>query len=82
MADEHARPHRLLRGGVAVRHERPGGRAAAEDDIAAAVAGGTLQAVEDVIDGLDRAPAALVGLLAGDNLGKRMVRVGPDPVGV
>lgn len=57
-------------------------RAAAEDDIAAAVAGGTLQAVEDVIDGLDRAPAALVGLLAGDNLGKRMVRVGPDPVGV
>jgi NADPH-dependent curcumin reductase CurA len=30
---------------------------------------------EDVIDGLENLPAALIGLLAGENIGKRMVRV-------
>jgi NADPH-dependent curcumin reductase CurA len=30
---------------------------------------------EDVIDGLENLPAALIGLLAGDNIGKRMVKV-------
>jgi len=38
-----------------------------------------LIALQDVIDGLDNAPTALIGLLKGDNVGKRMVRVGPDP---
>jgi NADPH-dependent curcumin reductase CurA len=50
-------------------------RAAAEADLAAAVAAGEIKVVEDVIDGLEQAPRALVGLLAGDNLGKRMIRV-------
>lgn len=50
-------------------------RTAAEEELSASVAAGRLKVVEDVIDGLDRAPAALVGLLAGDNVGKRMVRV-------
>lgn len=50
-------------------------RQAAEDELAAAVSSGRLKVVEDVVDGLERAPGALVGLLAGDNLGKRMVRV-------
>ena len=36
---------------------------------------GQLKVVEDVIDGLERLPEALIGLLAGDNLGKRMVKV-------
>lgn len=40
---------------------------------------GELVALEEVIDGLEAAPSALVGLLHGDNVGKRMVRVGPDP---
>ena len=40
---------------------------------------GKIKVEEDVFDGLDRAPEALIGLLAGDNRGKRMVRVGPDP---
>ena len=44
------------------------------------VADGTLKVPEDVVDGLENAPAALIGLLAGDNKGKRMVRVGPDTV--
>jgi NADPH-dependent curcumin reductase CurA len=47
----------------------------AEADLAAAVSAGELRVVEDVVEGLEQAPAALVGLLAGDNLGKRMVRV-------
>ncbi len=41
---------------------------------------GKIKVEEDVVDGLDNAPKALIGLLAGDNRGKRMVRVGPDPV--
>ena len=41
---------------------------------------GDLIAREDVLEGLDAAPRALVGLLAGENLGKRMVRVA-DPAG-
>lgn len=43
------------------------------------VAQGKLKVEEDVYDGLASAPDALIGLLAGDNRGKRMVRVGPDP---
>jgi NADPH-dependent curcumin reductase CurA len=36
---------------------------------------GSLRVYEDVIDGLELAPDALVGLLAGRNVGKRMVKV-------
>ena len=39
------------------------------------VESGHLKVAEEVIDGLERLPDALIGLLAGDNLGKRMVRV-------
>jgi len=31
---------------------------------------------EDIIEGLENTPRALVGLLAGENRGKRMVKVG------
>ncbi len=44
------------------------------------VTSGQIKVVEDIVEGLENAPAALIGLLAGDNRGKRMVRVGPDPV--
>jgi NADPH-dependent curcumin reductase CurA len=44
-------------------------------DLAAWVAAGKLEVEEDVIDGLENTPRALVGLLAGENRGKRMVRV-------
>jgi NADPH-dependent curcumin reductase CurA len=43
------------------------------------VDGGQIKVFEDIVEGLENAPAALIGLLAGDNKGKRMVRVGPDP---
>ena len=40
---------------------------------------GDLKVVEDIIDGLESAPRGLIGLLAGDNRGKRMIRVAePD----
>jgi hypothetical protein len=35
-----------------------------------------LKVVEDIIDGLENAPRGLIGLLAGENRGKRMIRVG------
>ena len=40
---------------------------------------GTLRAIEDIHDGLLSAPDALVGLFAGTNRGKVMVRVSADP---
>jgi NADPH-dependent curcumin reductase CurA len=33
------------------------------------------------VEGLERAPEALAGLLRGKNFGKLLVRVGPDPLG-
>jgi NADPH-dependent curcumin reductase CurA len=45
-------------------------------DLQSWVAAGRLKVQEDVIDGLENAPRALIGLLAGENRGKRMVRVG------
>lgn len=44
------------------------------------VASGQVKVEEHVHDGLASAPAALMGLLAGQNRGKCMVRVGPDSV--
>ncbi|MGH3876226.1 MAG: NADP-dependent oxidoreductase [Actinophytocola sp.] len=42
------------------------------------VRNGSLIELLDVVEGLDNAPRALMGLLAGENVGKRIVRVGPD----
>jgi NADPH-dependent curcumin reductase CurA len=53
--------------------------AKAEADLHRWVAEGKLKVVEDIVEGLENAPAALIGLLAGNNRGKRMVRVAPDP---
>jgi NADPH-dependent curcumin reductase CurA len=50
-------------------------RDAALDDLQRWVTEGRLKVAEDVIDGFENLPAALVGLLHGDNRGKRMVRV-------
>jgi NADPH-dependent curcumin reductase CurA len=44
-------------------------------DLQAWTAAGTLKVEEDIIDGLENTPAALIGLLAGENRGKRIVRV-------
>jgi NADPH-dependent curcumin reductase CurA len=44
-------------------------------ELKAWVESGALKVQEDVIEGLENTPAALVGLLAGENRGKRMVKV-------
>jgi NADPH-dependent curcumin reductase CurA len=37
---------------------------------------GQIQYREEIIDGLENAPQAFVGLLRGENFGKRVIRVG------
>ncbi len=44
-------------------------------DLKAWVEAGRIKVFEDIIEGLENTPAALIGLLAGQNVGKRMVRV-------
>jgi len=43
------------------------------------VASGRLKYREDIVDGLDAAPSAFLGLLEGRNFGKLIVRVSDDP---
>jgi NADPH-dependent curcumin reductase CurA len=50
-------------------------RAQAVAELRSWVEAGRLKVQEDVIDGLENTPNALIGLLAGENRGKRMVRV-------
>jgi NADPH-dependent curcumin reductase CurA len=50
-------------------------RGAALADLKSWVESGALKVREDIFEGLESLPRALVGLLAGDNVGKRMVKV-------
>jgi NADPH-dependent curcumin reductase CurA len=50
-------------------------RAQALAELSAWVKAGKLKFQEDIIEGLENTPAALIGLLAGENRGKRMVKV-------
>jgi NADPH-dependent curcumin reductase CurA len=43
------------------------------------VRSGMLKYREDIVDGLDQAPEAFIGLLQGRNFGKLLVRLGDDP---
>jgi NADPH-dependent curcumin reductase len=43
------------------------------------VKSGALKYREDIVDGLDRAPEAFIGLLQGRNFGKLLVRLSADP---
>lgn len=45
-------------------------------DVSAWIASGEVRYREDVVDGLDNAPSAFIGLLDGQNFGKLIVRVG------
>jgi NADPH-dependent curcumin reductase CurA len=56
--------------------EHPERRDQAIDQLEEWVESGWLRPVEDVVEGLERAPWALVDLLAGGNVGKRVVHVG------
>jgi hypothetical protein len=43
------------------------------------VRSGRLKYKEDVVDGLEKAPRAFIGMLRGENFGKMLVKLGPDP---
>ncbi|MGO4908318.1 NADP-dependent oxidoreductase [Pseudorhodobacter sp. W20_MBD10_FR17] len=45
-------------------------------EMSAWVSAGKIKYREEIIDGLENAPAAFVGLLNGENFGKRVIRVG------
>jgi len=42
------------------------------------LAEGSIVYYEDIVEGIDALPEAFLGMLAGDNVGKRLVRIGPD----
>lgn len=45
------------------------------------LANGHIQYREDMVEGLEQAPQAFIGLLRGENFGKRVIRVGPNTTG-
>ena len=47
-------------------------------DMGGWVKAGKLKWAETIVDGLENAPRAFIGLFKGDNTGKMLVRVGPD----
>ena len=49
------------------------------DEVAPRVADGTIRYRETVVDGIEQAPTAFIGMLEGANVGKMLVRVGPGP---
>jgi NADPH-dependent curcumin reductase CurA len=49
--------------------------------VAPLVRDGRVRYRETVVDGIERAPRAFIGLLQGENIGKMLVRVGPAPDG-
>jgi NADPH-dependent curcumin reductase CurA len=53
-------------------------RDAALGQLAAWLRAGRLRYREDVVDGLDQAPAAFIGMLQGKNFGKQLVRLAGD----
>ncbi len=55
-----------------------GRRNEADRDLATWVADGHLKYKVDIIDGLENAPRGLIGLLKGENTGKRMIKVSEE----
>jgi NADPH-dependent curcumin reductase CurA len=55
-------------------------RTVGEERLATWITEGRLKVGGDILEGLERAPEALIGLLRGDNTGKRRVRVAADAV--
>ncbi len=48
-------------------------------EVAPLVTDGTIRHRETIVDGVENAPQAFIGLLEGQNIGKMLVRVGPEP---
>jgi NADPH-dependent curcumin reductase CurA len=43
------------------------------------IAQGKIQWQETIVEGLENAPQAFIGLFQGENLGKMLVKIGDDP---
>lgn len=56
--------------------DHPEYHAAARADLAKWLRAGELRYVEEVLDGIEHAPDAIAGLYRGENLGKRLIRLG------
>jgi len=63
-----------LRGFIVSDFYSEGRKEAALKQLRGWVESGHIKVREDIIDGFERLPAALIGLLAGQNVGKRIVR--------
>lgn len=58
-----------------IAYDFPEYEAQADADLAGWAESGELKVIEDIVEGLENAPKALIGLLNGENRGKRMVCV-------
>ena len=65
----------LLRGFIVSDFYHGAAREKAIEQLRGWVASGQIKVREDILDGFEKLPEALVGLLAGANVGKRMVKV-------
>jgi NADPH-dependent curcumin reductase CurA len=45
----------------------------------ALIKSGDLVYTEDIVEGIENTPGAFVGMMQGQNIGKRLVRVSEDP---
>ena len=43
------------------------------------VRSGRIKYKEDIVEGIEKAPRAFIGLLRGENFGKLQVKLGPEP---
>lgn len=62
--------------------DHPDHAPAALADLSAWVRSGQLRYREDVLEGIEQAPDAIAGLYRGENLGKRLIRIAPEPGGL
>lgn len=70
--------HRLKMQGLVVFDDLPDW-AEAEQAMAGHVVSGNIVYRDEISDGLESLPEAFAGLFRGENLGRRMARLGPDP---
>lgn len=59
--------------------DHPDRRSQFQTDMSRWIAEGRIRWKETVLDGIENTPKAFIGLFHGDNFGKMLVRVGPDP---
>jgi NADPH-dependent curcumin reductase CurA len=48
-------------------------------DMSQWIAEGRVTWQETIVEGIEHAPQAFLGLFSGENLGKMLVKIGPDP---